>query len=63
MAIAVTPPEHVRKKYKKEPVDNSKQKGWATPHGFIDMTHPCTYEEACAEMEKLYNQFAHKFEE
>ncbi len=29
------------------PLDGSLRKGWVTPHGFVDMKEPVTYEEAC----------------
>lgn len=28
-------------------VGEVKRKGWVTPHGFVDMKEPVTYEEAC----------------
>lgn len=31
----------------------SKRKGWATPYGFGDWTHPITYAEACEQMKKV----------
>lgn len=30
-----------------------RRKGWATPYGFGDWTHPITYEEACEQMKAL----------
>ncbi len=30
-----------------------RQKGWVTPHGFVDFAYPVTYEEACAEALKF----------
>lgn len=27
-----------------------RRRGWATPYGFGDFTHPVTYEEACEQM-------------
>lgn len=33
-----------------------KSRGWRTPYGFGDWREPVTYEFACAEMKKMYNQ-------
>jgi hypothetical protein len=30
-----------------------KQRGWATPHGFVDFREPVTYEQACATAQKI----------
>jgi hypothetical protein len=30
-----------------------KARGWRTPNGFIDFSHPVTYEEACKAMEEM----------
>ena len=30
-----------------------RRKGWATPYGFGDWTHPITYEEACEQMKAM----------
>lgn len=30
-----------------------KQKGWATPYGFVDFSEPVSYEEACASAKSL----------
>lgn len=56
MAIAAGIPEHLKKK-KVEPETGLKRKGWRTPYGFGDFTVPVTYEEACAEMEGIYQRF------
>lgn len=34
-----------------------KRKGWATPHGFIDFSHPVTYQEACDQMQTYAVEF------
>ncbi len=49
-------------KYKTAIIDKEKdgvikRKGWRTPYGFIDFKKPVTYEEACAELELIYNDF------
>lgn len=31
----------------------SKRKGWVTPYGFADFTHPVSYEEACEKMKAV----------
>lgn len=48
--------EHAERHANKEHPDwlTPKQKGWATPHGFIDFTVPITYEEACQRAAKLH---------
>ena len=56
MAIAVTVPEHLKKKPVKVETED-KRKGWSTPYGFIDFKQPETYETACAEMKPLYERF------
>ena len=30
-----------------------KQRGWATPYGFVDFAEPVTYEQACEEMKAM----------
>ncbi len=40
-----------------------RQKGWATPYGFIDFKKPMTYEEACAEMKPLYEKYFNQTKE
>lgn len=52
MAVSVNVPEHLRPK-KREVPDPNKRKGWSTPHGFLDFTHPVTYEDACKQGEQL----------
>jgi len=53
MAIAVTIPDHLKKKSEKKENGPPKRKGWGTPYGFIDMKYPVPYEEACAGMKKI----------
>lgn len=36
-----------------------KRKGWATPYGFGDFTHPVTYQEACEQI-KVINERVNK---
>lgn len=40
---------------------NIKRKGWATPYGFGDWTHPITYDEACEQMKAVYDSVQGKF--
>lgn len=35
-----------------------RQKGWCTPYGFGDWTHPITYEEACERMKEITQKFS-----
>lgn len=35
-----------------------KQRGWATPYGFVDFAKPVTYEEACSFMAREAPRFA-----
>lgn len=37
---------------------NVKRKGWATPYGFGDWTHPITYDEACEQMKAIADALA-----
>lgn len=34
-----------------------KQKGWATPYGFVDCKEPVTFEEACEIMKPIHEMF------
>lgn len=43
--------------------DSKKRKGWVTPYGFGDWTHPISYEEACEQMKKFSEEMAEKFKE
>lgn len=66
MEYAICPVKDCRKKFlNKEFLENHiqnehasydtspRQKGWATPYGFIDFTMPVTYEHACKMMKEM----------
>lgn len=40
--------------------ESKKRKGWVTPYGFGDWSHPVTYEFACEEMRKTNIEFFNK---
>lgn len=37
--------------------ESKRRKGWVTPYGFSDFTHPVTYEEACEQMKGMSTKF------
>jgi hypothetical protein len=57
MPIGVNVPEHMKKKFKKEIPDPNKLRGWKTPDGFFDFTHPVTYEEALEQGKQIKELF------
>lgn len=49
--------KHLAQYPKEVTIQSDKRKGWVTPHGFMDFSHPVTCEEAC----KMAEQFAKEF--
>lgn len=53
--------QHMESRQYKEATQNQsgefKAKGWSTPYGFADYQEPVTYEQACADMKALQEQF------
>ena len=52
---------HLEVMHKEQPTGDRKQKGWATPYGFVDFKEPVTYEEAVSTSKIMNEMFkAHK---